>query len=93
MPSIDALAPWLDPHWREVATTTQFRGPTDTAYPPSAPSSLRPDLAGADGVAASVADLRARVLDPWEVEAAILHCAYGTEAVKNPDAAVALPAP
>jgi predicted TIM-barrel fold metal-dependent hydrolase len=90
VPSIDALAPWLDAHWREVAITTQFRGPTDTAYPPSAPSSLRPDLAGAAGVATSVADLRARVLDPWDVEAAILHCSYGTEAVKNPDAALAL---
>jgi predicted TIM-barrel fold metal-dependent hydrolase len=90
VPSIDALVPWLDPHWREVATTTQFRGPTDTAYPPSAPSSLRPDLAGAAGVASSVDDLRAHALDPWDVETAILHCSYGTEAVKNPDAAVAL---
>ena len=45
VPSIEALVPWLDPHWHEVARTTQFRGPTDTAYPPSAATSLRPDLA------------------------------------------------
>ena len=90
VPSIDALLPWLDEHWREVAATTQFRGPTDTAYPPSAPSSLRPELVGHDGVAGSLADLRARALDPWRVETAILHCAYGIEAVKNPDAAIAL---
>lgn len=89
VPSIDALAPWLDAHWQEVAATTQFRGPTDTAYPPSAATSLRPGLA-AGSAAASVGDLRARVLDPWQVEAAILSCSYGTEAVKNPDAAVAL---
>ena len=90
VPSIDTLLPWLDAHWQEVAATTQFRGPTDTAYPPSAATSLRPDLAGDGGVASTVADLRARVLDPWRVEAAILHCAYGIEAVKNPDAAIAL---
>jgi predicted TIM-barrel fold metal-dependent hydrolase len=90
VPAIETLFPWLGDHWREVAATTQFRGPTDTAYPPSAATSLRPDLAGADGVAESVADVRARALDPWQAETAILVCAYATEAVKNPDAAAAL---
>ncbi len=90
VPSIDALYPWLDPHWREIATTTQFRGPTDTAYPPGAASSLRPDLAGIVGPAASLAAVRERSLDPWGVEAAILTCTYGVEAVHNPDAAAAL---
>ena len=33
VPSIDALAPWLDSHWREVAVTTQFRGPTRHRLP------------------------------------------------------------
>jgi len=90
VPSIEALFPWLDPHWREVATTTQFRGATETGYPPGAATSLRPDLAGLPGIAATVDDLRARSLDPWDVEAAILVCAYGAETVKNPDAAIAL---
>jgi predicted TIM-barrel fold metal-dependent hydrolase len=90
VPSVDTLFGWLSPHWQEVATTTQFRGPTDTAYPPSAATSLRPDLVGESGVAESLDDLRARSLDPWDVEAAILVCAYGTEAIKNPDAAAAL---
>ncbi len=88
--SIEQLFPWLDPHWREVASTTQFRGPTDTAYPPAAATSLRPDLAGAEAPAGSVEQVRALSLEPWAVEAAILVCAYGTEAVKNPDAAAAL---
>ena len=90
MPSIETLFPWLDPHWQEVAQTTQFRGPTDTPYPPSAATSMRPDLDPATGVAETVVDLRARALDPSGVEAAILVCAYATEAVKNPDAAAAL---
>ena len=90
VPSIEALFPWLDPHWQEVARTTQFRGPTDTPYPPSAATSMRPDLLAADGVAETVEDVRARALDPLGVEAAILVCAYATEAIKNPDAAAAL---
>ncbi len=90
VPSIETLFPWLDPHWQEVAQTTQFRGPTDTPYPPSAATSMRPDLDPATGVAETVEDLRARVLDPSGVEAAVLVCAYATEAIKNPDAAAAL---
>lgn len=89
VPAIETLFPWLDPHWQEVARTTQFRGPTDTAYPPSAATSMRPDLDG-DAAAASVDDLRAHCLDPWGTQAAVLVCAYATEAVKNPDAAAAL---
>ena len=88
--SIEQLFPWLDPHWREVAQTTQFRGPTDTAYPPGAATSLRPDLA-AEPAARQEARRRARLaLDPWDIETAILVCQYGTEACNNPDAAAAL---
>ncbi len=90
-PGIDTLFPYLDAHWREVATTTQFRGPTDTPHPPSAATSLRPELLAVDPPAATtVEDVAARVLDPWGVDAAVLVCTYATEAVKNPDAAVAL---
>ncbi len=56
--SIEQLFPWLDPHWREVAQTTQFRGPTDTAYPPGAATSLRPDLAAEPAPAGSVDAVR-----------------------------------
>ena len=90
-PEIEALFPLLDDHWREIARTTQFRGPTDTPHPPSAATSLRPDLVGAEPAAASsAAALAAHVLDPWDAELGILVCAYAAEAVKNPDAAVAL---
>ena len=90
-PSIEALFPYLDAHWREVATTTQFRGPTDSAHPPSAATSLRPELVGVEPPpASSVDDIARHVLDPWDVQAAILVCSYSAEAIKNPDAAVAL---
>ncbi len=90
-PSIETLFPYLDDHWREVATTTQFRGPTDSAHPPSAATSLRPELVGVEPPAASsVEDVARNALDPWDVQAAILVCSYSAEAIKNPDAAVAL---
>lgn len=91
VPSIETLFPFLDDHWREIATTTQFRGPTDTPHPPSAATSLRPELVGLDPPAgSSPADLARRVLDPWGTETALLVCSYASEAVKNPDAAVVL---
>ena len=42
---------------------------------------MRPDLDPTAGVAETVQDLRAQVLDPDGVEAAILVCAYATEAI------------
>jgi predicted TIM-barrel fold metal-dependent hydrolase len=90
-PSIETLFPFLDDHWREIATTTQFRGPTDTPHPPSAATSLHPDRAGLDPPAgSSPAEVARRVLDAWGTETALLVCSYASEAVKNPDAAVAL---
>jgi predicted TIM-barrel fold metal-dependent hydrolase len=82
--SIEVLAPYLDEHWQEVTRTSQFRGPTDTAYPPNAATSRRPD-AGAvtpDSVGELLAEL--------DVEVAVLNCLYAVESVHNPDAASAL---
>lgn len=89
-PSIAALAPWLNDHWREVARTTQFRGPTDTAYPPSAETSLHPRLVAAGEAIETVDDAIRLALDPRGVELAVLASAYSSEAVKNPDAAAVL---
>lgn len=86
-PSIDDLAPWLGDHWNEVARVTQFRGPTDTAYPPSAETSVHPAVLAEGGPAATAEELARRVLDPWGTSHAVLSCAYSSEAVKNPDAA------
>ena len=89
-PSIDALGPLLGDHWREVARTTQFRGPTDTAYPPSAETSVHPALLQAGEGIATVEDASRLALDARGVEMGVLACAYAAEAVKNPDAAAVL---
>ena len=92
--SPEELFPHLSAHWQEVLSTTQFRGPTDTAYPPGAATSVRPDLiepdAGPPG--SSLQLVQRQLLDPWDVEAAVLTPLYGVESVHNPDAAAALAA-
>jgi uncharacterized protein len=90
--SIETLEPYLDDHWREVIATSQFAGPTDQAHPPNLATSRREDLAAVDGgePGRTVGALRAQLLEPLDLEAAILSCDYGVESVHNPDAAAAL---
>jgi uncharacterized protein len=90
--SIETLEPWLSEHWREVVATTQFKGPTDTPYPPALPTSRRPGLGDVDGKppGATLASVREQALDPLGSQLAILTCAYGVESVRNPDAAAAI---
>jgi predicted TIM-barrel fold metal-dependent hydrolase len=90
--SVAALTPYLDAHWREVLATSQFSGPTDQPHPPNLETSLRPDLESIDGAApgTTAATMRAQLLEPLEVELAILSCDYAVDSVRNPDAAAAL---
>jgi uncharacterized protein len=91
VPSITTLEPYLDDHWREVIATSQFSGPTDQAHPPNLATSMRDDLEPVDGEPpGTLASVREQVLEPLQVEAAILSCDYGVESVRNPDAAAAL---
>jgi hypothetical protein len=89
--SVEALVPYLDAHWREVISTSQFKGPTDTAYPPGAATSLRSDLASEDGAPGTTLEsLRRDVLGDPRLEMAILTCVYAADSIKNPDAAAAM---
>lgn len=94
VPSAEALFPYLDDHWREVIQTSQFKGPTDTAYPPGAATSLRPSIASAGGPppGSTLSLVQEHVLDPLEAEVGILTCVYAVDSIKNPDAAVAVSA-
>jgi uncharacterized protein len=90
--SIETLEPYLDGHWREVIVTSQFAGPTDQAHPPNLATSRREDLDAVEGAepGRTVEVLRAQLLEPLDLEAAILSCDYGVESVHNPDASAAL---
>jgi uncharacterized protein len=89
---VEALFPYLDDHWREYIGTSQFKGPTDTAYPPSAATSMRTDATTerGDPPGSTLESVRTGILEPWGSELGILTCAYAADSVRNPDAAAAM---
>src|SRR6266850_5239237 len=87
VPSVEALLPYLSDHWLEYIRTSAFKGPVDTAYPPHAPTTVRPETPQPDG---SLAQIQAHVLDAWSVEIGILNCAYAIDSLHNPDTAAAM---
>src|SRR5690242_20254608 len=90
VPSIETLVPYLDERWREVIEVSGFRGPTDTAYPSTAATTLRPELRAAGVKPAGLAEVRADVLDGLGVACGILNCAYAVDSIHNPDAQIAV---
>ncbi|MGH7861488.1 MAG: amidohydrolase family protein [Candidatus Dormibacteraceae bacterium] len=92
VPRIQALFPYLAAHWREYISQSGFKGAPDTSYPPKMPTTARPGSVPLEGGPAGSSPrlLREQVLDPWNVERAILNCDYAVESIHNPDAEVAV---
>lgn len=91
VPGVQALFPYLSPHWVEYCRQSAFRGPADTAYPPHAPTSVSPLWRDAKPRAASsVQAVGEQLLDPLGVDLAILSCTYAVESIHNPDTAAAI---
>jgi uncharacterized protein len=73
--SIDALVPYMDDYWRDyVENAGMLVSPTLTGTYPEAVSPAPP---------ATVDALRAEVLDPWGLRAAVLTCASGFDVSRN----------
>jgi len=87
VPNVEALLPYLAEHWREYIRTSAFKGAVDTAYPPNAPTSVRP---GSSGKGSTLEEVQRDVLDAWNVEIGILNCAYAVDGLHNPDTAAAM---
>jgi predicted TIM-barrel fold metal-dependent hydrolase len=96
VPSIDVLRPYLAPQWVEFIAETGFAGPPwmNNIYPPGLETTTAPQWRRDDGrpSASSYQELRAQLLDPLDPEVAIVNCAWGVEAVRQPDFATALAA-
>jgi predicted TIM-barrel fold metal-dependent hydrolase len=91
VPDVHALFPWLSDFWQEYVEQSGFKGPRDTAYPKAPTSALAGATPTGGGPPGSDLDLiRRHVLEAWDVEIAILSCAYAVESIHNPDADVAL---
>ncbi len=90
VPSVEALFPYLDAHWREYITQSGFKGAVDTAYP-KAPTTARPGSTPPSGPAGSSLELlREQALEAWGSRLAILNCSYAVDAIHNPDADLAM---
>jgi predicted TIM-barrel fold metal-dependent hydrolase len=85
VPSVEALLPYLEPHWQEHVRRSGWKGPDDDAYPPGSA------VAGPRGAGTSLDDVRAAVLED-DGARAVLTCAYGVDAIRNPDFAAAIAA-
>jgi predicted TIM-barrel fold metal-dependent hydrolase len=94
VPSVQALYPYLDPVWIHHCEDRGWLGPTTAVfYPPALPSTARPQWRPSDGrvPASEVELLREHVLDPWNVERAIVNCVYAVDS-GPPDVSAALAA-
>lgn len=93
LPSIQTLYPYLDRIWVDWCVERGYRGLSGAAahYPPGSPRSCRAEWRP-DGKApaSSVELLREHILDPWDVDAAIVNCYAGVDSLRHPDWAVAL---
>src|SRR5215212_3337331 len=92
VPSVQALFPYLSEYWRETIEQTGFDGATDTAYPPGASLSARPESApeGGGPPGCDLELIRSQALDAWEAEYGILNCAYAVDGIRNPYGAAAI---
>ena len=93
VPSLETLFRYQDQVWVQWAKERGWSGPAglNIAYPPNAPTTAR-DAWRLDGAppASSLAALREHILDPWDVDFAILTCYAGVDSLRHPDWAAAL---
>lgn len=90
VPDMAALAPYLDPFWRETIENREILSLDSMSYPPKAPISARADWRGKGGAAGQNLDaLRSHALDRWNTGVAICNPLYGVQLVHNADMAIA----
>jgi predicted TIM-barrel fold metal-dependent hydrolase len=92
VPSIQALFPYLDDHWRDYVMEHNVKSLEPNDYPPGSPLSVRPGWEPPSGnpPGSDLGLLRRQVLDPWDVQYAVLNCLYGIQMIHNEDLAVAM---
>src|SRR5260370_7740752 len=88
VPSMEALLPHLDEHWRASVQERGIDSLDSISYPPNAPISARPEWRDKRGRAGTdVGQLREQVLKRWGAGFAVLNCLYGVQLVFNEDMA------
>ncbi len=89
--SLTTLFPYLETRWRDYITESGMGGLASDLYPLNAPNlyleGSRPEQ-GPPG--SSLELLQQQLLDPWQLQYAVLNCTYGVDSVHNDDLAAAL---
>ena len=92
VPDFGTLRSYLPEHWQELATQSDFKGPSAvTPYTSGGPIQATLDVTPLDGgpPGSDLTLLRAHVLDPLKVTTGILCCGYAVEGMRNPYGAAA----
>ncbi len=90
VPSLKALLPYLQEHWRETVLLRGMDELTSLSYPQGAPSSARDDWRPPTGKPGSeLARVQAEALDPFGTAIAICNCLYGVQLLFTEDMAAA----
>jgi predicted TIM-barrel fold metal-dependent hydrolase len=90
VPSLKALAPYLDEFWRDQVVERGMTGLDSQSWPVRSPKTIRADWRTPDGRGAGSVDvLQAQLLDPYGVATGILNPLYGVQLVFSEDMAVA----
>jgi predicted TIM-barrel fold metal-dependent hydrolase len=90
VPSIKALLPYLDDHWRDMVIQRGVHELDSISYPKNAPISARPDWKPEVGKAGQdLVRLRKEALDGFGTKFAICNCLYGVQLLYTEDMAYA----
>ena len=90
VPSLAALLPYLDDHWREMIATRGLDELNSISYPAGSPLTCRADWRPASGKPASTLEMvRSQALDPFGCSIAIANCLYGVQLLFSEDMAAA----
>ncbi|KSU84458.1 MULTISPECIES: amidohydrolase family protein [Fictibacillus] len=92
VPSIQALFPYLPDRWRDYVVEHGIKSLEPNYYPRGSSLSARPDsvLPNGDPPGSDLEVLQRQVLEPWNMEYAILNCLYGVQMIHNEDWAAAM---
>lgn len=93
VPNLQTLFRYQSELWIQWAEERGWRGPpgVQDTYPVNAPTSCRPEWRPESGLPASdFSMLKRDVLDPWNVDYAVMNCYYAVDSLRHPDWAATL---
>lgn len=82
---LKTLYPYLEPRWQDYISESGLGG-LPANLPAGAPNLYLPGSRPPDGPPGSNLDLlRSQLLDPWQLDVAVLNCGYSVDSIHNDD--------